>query len=321
MSKYGFYDRLTKEFPSQVLVDLCQVCNYECIHCPQSQFKHSSVFSGAYLDFELNKKLVDEVKSYGKDMTQQIRYAAAGEPLLHPKWLELIEYAVKNSGTMVTLTTNGSLLNDESIDKLLDIGLGLIDFSLDAFNDDTYAEIRRNGNLEVVRNNVLEMLKKKKEKKSKTKIIVSFVEQEKNAAERDEFKKYWEEQGVDFVVLRKCHSAGGFFYKNNGNVNIQPCVYPWERIQLDANGKLSFCPASWLGKTELECDYKNTTIRDIWNGPEYKQLRKEHLENKFEKYTVCAECPDRGLTIWPSDKTKTLRGYGDMIKDFSKQGE
>ena len=80
MSKYGFYDRLTKEFPSQVLVDLCQVCNYECIHCPQSQFKHSSVFSGAYLDFELNKKLVDEVKSYGKDMTQQIRYAAKTSP-------------------------------------------------------------------------------------------------------------------------------------------------------------------------------------------------------------------------------------------------
>ena len=321
MSKYGFYDRLTEDFPSQVIVDLCEVCNYECIHCPQVEFKKSGLFTGAYFDEEMNKKMVDEIAMYGIGKTQQIRYTAAGEPLLHPKLIEILKYAVENSKTFVSLTTNGSLMTQQMIEDLLDMQIGLIDFSLDAFHDDTYAEIRRKGNLKIVRENVLHILKRRKEKGSKTKIVVSFVEQEKNIAERDEFKKYWEEQGIDFVVLRKCHSAGGYLYHKSENVKIQPCVYPWERLELKPNGSVEFCSTSWFNNTVICDNFNTSTIRDIWNGPEYKQLRKEHLENKFEKYTVCADCPDRGLTIWPSDKTKTLRGYGDMIKDFSKQGE
>ena len=322
MNKYGFYDRLTEQFPSQIVVDLCNVCNYECIHCPQSQYKKSDAFTGTYLSEEINKKLVDEAANDGAGMIQQIRYTAAGEPLLHPKAIDMLRYAVENSKTMVTLTTNGSLLTDEMSDELLDMNIGLIDFSLDAFKDETYAQIRKKGDLKIVRERILDMLNKKKLKNSKTRIIVSFVEQEKNTSEKDEFKKYWEEHGIDFVVIRKCHSAGGFFYKENNKKRwIQPCVYPWERVAMDAKGNLSFCPASWLGKTVICRDYSKTTIKEVWNNKDYQQLRKEHLENKFDKYKVCEECPDRALIIWPANRTDILRGYGDMIKDFSdKEG-
>ena len=62
------------------------------------------------LDPALNKKMVDEVYEYGKGLTKYIRYTSNGEPLVHPKSYEMILYAVNNSGTKVTLTTNGTLL-------------------------------------------------------------------------------------------------------------------------------------------------------------------------------------------------------------------
>ena len=80
--QYGFYDRLTEEFLSQILVDVAEFCNLACIHCPHSEFKKSKHYSGAKLDPALNKKLVDEVKEHGKGLTQYIRYASNGEPLL-----------------------------------------------------------------------------------------------------------------------------------------------------------------------------------------------------------------------------------------------
>ena len=155
MMQYGFYDRLTKDFPSQINVDLIALCNYACIHCPCSAMEQEHKLSHAQLSEELNRKLVDEVRRYGANLTQQIRYAAAGEPFLHPRVMEILDYAVKNSGVLVSVTTNGSLVTNERADQLLKMGLGLIDFSLDAYSEETYREIRLHGNLEKVREHIL----------------------------------------------------------------------------------------------------------------------------------------------------------------------
>ena len=152
--RYGFYDRLTEEFPSQLLIDVAEFCNLACIHCPHSEFKKSKHYSGAKLDPELNSELVDEVKEYGKGFTQYIRYASNGEPLIHPKIYEMLKYAVNHSGTKVTLTTNGTLLTGNKVEKLLDTGVNVIDVSIDAFSKDTYSKVRVNGNLDITAANV-----------------------------------------------------------------------------------------------------------------------------------------------------------------------
>ena len=66
MSRYGFYERLSKEFPSQVMVDITEVCNLACIHCTHPQFKESNVYAKALLDPELNSKMINEVAKFGK---------------------------------------------------------------------------------------------------------------------------------------------------------------------------------------------------------------------------------------------------------------
>ena len=92
--EYGFYDRLKAEFPSQVIVDLTEVCNLACIHCPHPEFKKSEHYAARYLDPDLNTKMVDEVRTSGKGHTQYIRYTGEGEPLIHPRCYDLLEYAV-----------------------------------------------------------------------------------------------------------------------------------------------------------------------------------------------------------------------------------
>jgi len=84
-ASYGFGGRLTDGFPSQVIVDVTEVCNLECIHCPHPEFKKSEYYATRYLDPALNAKIVDEVKERGVGQTQYIRYSSEGEPLVHPK--------------------------------------------------------------------------------------------------------------------------------------------------------------------------------------------------------------------------------------------
>ena len=151
MVKYGFYERLSKEFPSQVMVDITEVCNLGCIHCTHPKFKMSSVYNKRMLSPEINKKMVDEVAKDGKSITKYIRYTSNGEPLVHPKSYEMIQYAVDNSQTKVTLTTNGTLLNEKKMKKLLSTGLHMIDISIDAFSNKIYKQVRVGGDLEITK--------------------------------------------------------------------------------------------------------------------------------------------------------------------------
>lgn len=315
---YGFYDRLTKDFPSQVNVDLIEKCNYACIHCPYTMLSQKKQMTAARFSKELNQKLVDEVRQYGCHQTQQIRYTANGEPFLHPQIMDILEYAVKNSGTFVTITTNGSLVDKERAEKLLEIGIGLIDFSLDAYKEETYQAIRVHGQLEKVKGNILYMLKKKSEGNYKTKIVVSFVVQEKNQNEQSDFEQYWKSQGVDYVIFRKLHSAGGEMFQCEKKGITQPCVYPWERICLDAKGRLQYCPNSWGENLNFDFNFAEHSIHELWSSDVYEALRKEHLSDTFERFKHCETCPDRGQTIWPFQRTETCKGYGDMIGELTK---
>lgn len=318
-AEYGFVGRLTSEFPSQILMDITEVCNLACTHCPHPDFKHSHHYGARYLDPVLNEKMVDEVRRYGHGLTQYIRYASNGEPLIHPQGYDMIEHAVRESGVMVTLTTNGTIMNEKRTGKLLAAGVHLIDISIDAFKPDTYSRIRVNGDLRVTRANVLRLISWIRESRAKTKVVVSFVEQPENAAEAQDFDSYWKDQGADYVVIRRLHSCSGakieladLRRKLIEQTTRRPCLYPWERIVINAKGDLAFCPSDWVhGSTVI--DYRTTTIVETWQGDFYRRLRKAHLDNNFSAHGFCKQCPDWASTRWPGQG----RSYADMVEEFS----
>lgn len=320
-TKYDFQGRLKAEFPSQIIVDATEVCNLECIHCPHPEFKRSEHYATRYLDVAIHTKMVDEVRQYGQGHTQYIRYTSNGEPLVHPAIYDMLDYAVKNSGVFVTLTTNGTIMNEKRIEKLLASGLHMVDISIDAFLPETYAEIRRGGTLETTRANVLKLMEIKKQIGAATRIVVSFVEQPQNTGEVADFESYWKRQGADFVVIRRLHSAAGGvsaiamdMKQTQQSVDRKPCLYPWERILLNPKGELAFCPQDWSHGSVL-ADYRTTTIREVWQGEAYRQLREAHLTNQYNAFPFCAQCPDWAQTRWPGEG----KSYADLVEAFSGQ--
>jgi MoaA/NifB/PqqE/SkfB family radical SAM enzyme len=315
---YDFGGRLAAEFPSQVLMDITEVCNLACTHCPHPAFAKSEHYSGRHLDPALNDKMVEEVRRYGQGRTRYIRYAANGEPLVHPNGYDMIETAVRHSGVYVTLTTNGKIMNEVRTQRLLEAGVHLIDISIDAFTAETYARIRVKGDLEVTRGNVLRLLRWVRESQSKTRVVVSFVEQPENRHEAADFENYWKQQGVDYVVIRRLHSCSGAIAglaeqrrSDLAESMRRPCLYPWERIAVNARGDLAFCPSDWVHGSRV-ADYRDTTIRETWQGPFYSALRAAHRSGDYSAHRFCGECPDWAATRWPHQG----RSYADMVEDF-----
>tara|TARA_R110002072_G_scaffold302603_1_gene486630 strand:- start:84611 stop:85633 length:1023 start_codon:yes stop_codon:yes gene_type:complete len=319
--QYGFYDRLTAEFPSQVVIDSTELCNLACTHCPHPDFKKTDHYQGRNLDTELNRKVVDEIATAGKGICQYIRYTGEGEPLIHPGIFDMVSYAVQNSGTTVTITTNGTLNQGGKLEKLIETGVDIIDISVDAFNSETYAAIRVNGDLTVTRDNVLRLLKMAREPGCTTKVIVSYVEQPRNQSETADFEKFWKDKGADYVVIRRLHTNAGSLVELAESIREtpqeearRPCLYPWERITLNPRGELSFCPVDWVHGSAV-ADFRKTTIKDVWQGEFYKQLREAHLSNNYAQHKFCGQCPDWQQTRWPSEG----RSYADMVQDFKNR--
>jgi pyruvate-formate lyase-activating enzyme len=317
--RYGFQGRLKREFPSQVVVDAAEVCNLACVHCPHPEFKKSPHYSGAFLEPALNAKMVDEVAEHGRGHTLYIRYTSNGEPLVHPGIYDMLDYAVRRSGVFVTLTTNGTTMNGKRVRKLLESGLHLVDVSIDALEEATYAAVRVNGTLAVTRDNVRSLIRMKRETGAATRIAVSFVEQERNRGEAEPFERFWRGEGVDRVVIRRLHSAAGgvpviahMMKREQAGVPRYPCLYPWERILLNPKGALAFCPQDWTHGSAI-ADYRGTTIREVWNGEFYRRLRQAHLESDFARHAFCGQCPDWRQTRWPWQG----KSYADMVEELA----
>ena len=318
--KYGFYGRLRAEFPSQIIVDATEICNLACVHCPHPEFKKSEHYRGLYLPIELNAKMVDEVRAHGRGLTQYIRYTSNGEPLVHPEIYDMLDYAVRHSGVQVALTTNGTILRQDRVEELLASGLHLVDVSIDAFKEETYAKIRVNGRLETTRANVRKLIALRDAQASRTKVVVSFVEQPLNTDEVADFESFWKGEGADYVVIRRLHSAAGGVASiaenlrdNQAGEARRPCLYPWERILLNPRGDLAFCPQDWSHGSVVH-DYRSTTIRETWQGEFYRKLRDAHLSNNYCGSKFCGQCPDWKMTRWPGEG----RSYADMVAEFKE---
>jgi len=135
------YGRRSEDLPSHLLQfsidkrpvvvwNITKRCNLKCVHCyahatPQAQDNELSTDEG--------KALIDDLA----DFKAPVLLFSGGEPLMRKDLPELAGYAVKK-GMRAVISTNGTLIHEETAKILKDIGLSYVGISLDggrAIND------------------------------------------------------------------------------------------------------------------------------------------------------------------------------------------
>lgn len=270
------------------------------------------------MSVSMHNKVIDEISESGKNVTRFIRYSGDGEPLIHPKISELIKYARSKLDIPIALTTNGSFLTESRILSLIAAGVTMFDVSIDAVKQDTYEKIRIGGKfLEVVENtkNLVNLTTN-----TKVTVAVSFVKQELNQGEEESFRRFWSNNGVKNIIIRNGHSAAGAIKSKSDELwasapsKRKPCLYPWERLVIKADGEVTYCPVDWhhiAGIGSIE----SSSISDIWQSKDMNDLRSAHNSGDFTKHSFCAKCPDWSVIKWPTEG----RSYATLMHEIAEE--
>ncbi len=125
-------DRIGSPELDWVQVEVTSQCNAACIYCPQPLFSQRQ-----HMSFELFKTLLPYL-----GYTELVYLQGWGEPLLNPDLFSMIQ-ACKAKGKRVGFTTNGMLLDNETIHRIIDLGTDIISVSLAGTSPATHNRIRK----------------------------------------------------------------------------------------------------------------------------------------------------------------------------------
>jgi radical SAM protein with 4Fe4S-binding SPASM domain len=290
------------------------------------------------MDLSLFKRIVDE----SKGRTEFMYLANMGDPLIHPKICEMINYASKN-GIKTLLGTNSVFLTKKLATRLLRNGPDLIELSIDAATSRTYAKVRSGTNYEQVVNNAVGFAKAKHSMSStKPFIILQFIRTIFNVQEEEDFYQKFKDAGYDFIAFRDCHTWGGNirdygtsqrvklrqteqlqFSKLNAN---QPCRILWNQLTILWNGDVTPCFYDFDGKS-IVGNVNKTSLAEIWNGLEMVKFRKHHLSGSYRNVVCCKNCqpmPPHGVRtflggIADSELFRTLIWYFQCSRNANRR--
>jgi radical SAM protein with 4Fe4S-binding SPASM domain len=271
-------NKIVGEFPLHLDIETTNNCNLRCVMCGRNWMKEKL----GYMDWELFKKIIDEGAKY---KLPSIKLNYRGEPLLHPKVVEMVRYAKGKGILEVQFNTNGFLLDEKMAEKLIDAGLDRIIFSFDAARRDTYNKIRKGSDYDKVVANIKGLVEIRNKKGLKKPLIrVQMVKMPENKEEIEEFIKMWAP-----IVNRMAVSTHRDPLGKKEKIEHFACPQIWQRLMICWDGEVRMCCGDWYGEYVLG-NAKNEKLHDIWQNEKLAAVRKLHSEGNFDQLPVCAKC-------------------------------
>ncbi len=159
-----------EKFPAKITVEFNNYCNFQCTHCHRYVVNQNR--PAGEFDFNLFKNIVFEVSRHPATI---LKIGGWGEPVLHPKFREMMLYSSENKIGHFCLQTVQSLESLSFID-LLELCKTVLVISVDGFDAPSYEQIRVGGNYQELRDQIEKFYQfRQKRKRSFPKIVVQRV--------------------------------------------------------------------------------------------------------------------------------------------------
>lgn len=290
--------------PISITFEPTTSCNLRCPECPSG--KREFTRPTGMLQTGFFKTSIDDLH---KEIAYLIFYFQ-GEPYLNSQFLEMVSYAASKKIYTAT-STNAHYLNDANAKKTVESGLDRLIISIDGTTQETYQQYRVGGDLNKVLEGAKNILKWKKQLKSRTPhVIFQFLVVKPNEHQLEEMQHLAKEMGVQELRFK---TAQVYDYEH-GNPLI-PTISTYSRYKQKKDGTytiknkmLNHCwrlwhstVVTWDGLVVPCCfdkdaqhqlgDLKQSSFRQLWKGLAYTNFRTALLRSRNE-IDICKNCTE-----------------------------
>jgi len=193
------------ELPRFVQIEPVGQCNLRCKMCP-IQFRTDGTpdHPPAFMEFPVFCRLIDQFPQL-----TQLHLQGMGEPLMHPRFFDMVRYAAQR-GIEVSTNSNLTLLSERRAVECVNSGLRRIHVSLDGASAKTYEFIRVRAKFERVLRNIRRLAQAKQLLHSEQpEICLVAVAMRKNLHELPDLVRLAHELHIDVLsVQHLCHDFG-----------------------------------------------------------------------------------------------------------------
>jgi MoaA/NifB/PqqE/SkfB family radical SAM enzyme len=190
--------------PPGLGIDLHGACNVKppCVYC---DWDSSKELEGQNVDAPFTRETLDEWGPFF-DQSVTLTNCSIGEPFMMKNFDDLLD-TFGNAGKTLEMTTNGQILTDRNIQKLLGRPIELL-ISLDAATPLTYSRLR-NDTFDRIIGNLRRLIAAKGGKGRPPAVHLVFMPMKCNIDELDAFVQLSADLGVDRMVLRPLNYSDG----------------------------------------------------------------------------------------------------------------
>lgn len=183
--------------PRSLGIDMYGVCNVKppCVYC---EWDWNKTLEGDFVDAPFGVETLNEWGAFFENSASLVN-CSIGEPFMMKNIDELLD-AFGDGGKVLEMTSNGQILTDRNIQKLLGRPIDLY-VSLDAATPETYAKLRNN-RFEALVANLRRLIDAKGGPGHLPRVYLVFMPMKVNVHELDQFIRLCADLRVDQLVLR-----------------------------------------------------------------------------------------------------------------------
>ena len=292
--------------PYVIHIDPCDTCNFRCKFCPSGNMELMKKTRGrghGPMDFEVYRGIIDSLKEF-PDPIRVIRLYKEGEPLLNPRFADMVRYAKASPKVLrVDTTTNASLLTPERSLEIIDAGLDRLNISIEGVNAEQYRDFSGHKlDYDRFADNIAFFFDHKKQCQVNIKINGDILTPEQEAEFYRRFGdmadgisvertiEYWPKFGEMQVEFDE-----GVNMLGGKSKEVQVCPYVFYEMCINSDATYSLCRFDWNHAMLLDRHVgAPPTPKKIWDSIVLWNFQQQFLKKERKLMTVLS-CPKCGV--------------------------
>ena len=263
--------------PRYIQIETIIGCDADCPFCPQKKIDRKPVI----MPEATWKKIIDDTRGLGITYRPFLQ----NEALIDKRLARIVAYIKEDPTARAEINTNGSLLDEKRGAELIDAGIDVVRFSIDAFSPETFARCRVGLDYRKVVDNINRFIAIAARNHRSVVTEVRMIDIDFNRHEQQGFLDYWSARADRALIV----PLYNWPWDEGVGMVRKPCIKMREEMFFYTDARAVLCCWDIAGRAVIG-DVTKESVLEIWNGAGRRQFAEYLARGERERILLCSRC-------------------------------